>query len=404
MPLYTFTGRNEHTGALVTGNREASSYSVLGEDLLQEGILLTSFTEQKKGTKTSPVGSLFSRVPIIERVLFARYFGLMLRAGLDIKSALATLQKQTKNRALSQAIQSVYQGIERGQTLANSMRPFPGAFPNLFISFIQVGEATGKLQETLEVLAIQLQKDFELRRAVRGGMLYPLVIVGALIAVGIAMMVLVVPKLVEIFEGFDVELPLMTRILIATSATLNTYWYIFLAVVIALSVLGFYLMKIPAVRMAYMNFLLRMPTIGPIIRNINIARFARNLSSLLTSGVAFTEALSILGANTPHLVYAKAFREAELHVKQGRTLSEFFEQRGKLFPPLVINIMGVGEQTGELDAVLKEVALFYEGEVDQTMKNLTSVMEPILMITIGLAVGALAISIISPIYSLVNVI
>lgn len=404
MPFYTFTGRNEHTGALVTGNREASSYSVLGEDLLQEGILLTSFTEQKKGTKNSPVGSLFSRVPIIERVLFARYFALMLRAGLDIKSALATLQKQTKNRALSQAIQSVYQGIERGQTLANSMRPFPGAFPNLFISFIQVGEATGKLQETLEVLAIQLQKDFELRRAVRGGMLYPLVIVGALIAVGIAMMVLVVPKLVEIFEGFDVELPLVTRILITTSATLNTYWYIFLAAFIAFSVFVYWLMKIPAARMAYMNVLLRMPIIGPIIKNINIARFARNLSSLLSSGVAFTEALSILGANTPHLVYAKVFREAELHVKQGRALSEFFEQQGKLFPPLVVNIMGVGEQTGELDAVLKEVALFYEGEVDQTMKNLTSVMEPILMIAIGLAVGALAISIISPIYSLVNVI
>ncbi len=404
MPFYTFTGRNEHTGALVTGNREASSYSILGEDLLQEGILLTSFTEQKKGTKNSPVGSLFSRVPIIERVLFARYFALMLRAGLDIKSALATLQKQTKNRALSQAIQSVYQGIERGQTLANSMRPFPGAFPNLFISFIQVGEATGKLQETLEVLAIQLQKDFELRRAVRGGMLYPLVIVGALIAVGIAMMVLVVPKLVEIFEGFDVELPLMTRILITTSATLNTYWYIFLAAFIAFSFFVYWLMKIPAARMAYMNVLLRMPTIGPIIKNINIARFARNLSSLLSSGVAFTEALSILGANTPHLVYAKVFREAELHVKQGRALSEFFEQQGKLFPPLVVNIMGVGEQTGELDAVLKEVALFYEGEVDQTMKNLTSVMEPILMIAIGLAVGALAISIISPIYSLVNVI
>ena len=404
MPFYTFTGRNEHTGALVTGNREASSYSILGEDLLQEGILLTSFTEQKKGTKNSPVGSLFSRVPIIERVLFARYFALMLRAGLDIKSALATLQKQTKNRALSQAIQSVYQGIERGQTLANSMRPFPGAFPNLFISFIQVGEATGKLQETLEVLAIQLQKDFELRRAVRGGMLYPLVIVGALIAVGIAMMVLVVPKLVEIFEGFDVELPLVTRILITTSATLNTYWYIFLAAFIAFSVFVYWLMKIPAARMAYMNVLLRMPIIGPIIKNINIARFARNLSSLLSSGVAFTEALSILGANTPHLVYAKVFREAELHVKQGRALSEFFEQHGKLFPPLVVNIMGVGEQTGELDAVLKEVALFYEGEVDQTMKNLTSVMEPILMIAIGLAVGALAISIISPIYSLVNVI
>lgn len=153
-----------------------------------------------------------------------------------------------------------------------------------------------------------------------------------------------------------------------------------------------------------MHALLYAPIIGRITKDINIARFSRSLSSLLTSGVAFTEALEILGKNTPHIVYAHVFQKAQAHVEQGKTLSVFFEQYKKLFPPLVLNIMGVGEQTGELAAVLKEVATFYEGEVDQTMKNLTSIMEPVLMIAIGLGVGALAISIISPIYSLVNVI
>jgi type IV pilus assembly protein PilC len=164
------------------------------------------------------------------------------------------------------------------------------------------------------------------------------------------------------------------------------------------------MMKVPGIRMQVLNVMLYAPVIGRITKDINIARFSRNLGSLLLSGVAFTEALAILGNNTPHVVYASVFEKAQVHIKQGKTLSDFFTQYPKLFPPLVVNIMSVGEQTGELAAVLKEVALFYEGEVDQTMKNLTSIMEPVLMIAIGLGVGALAISIISPIYSLVNVI
>lgn len=404
MPTYTFKGRNEQTGAPVTGTREAASHAVLGQDLLDEGVLLTSFEAQKEHQRPSIFSFFTSRVPVLERVLFTRYFALMLRAGLDIKSSLATLQKQTGSRALSRAIAATYQGVERGQSLAESMRPYPHAFPDMFVGFIGVGETTGKLQETLEVLAAQLQKEFELRRAVRGGMLYPIVIVTALVAVGTAMMIFVVPKLVDIFAGFNVELPLLTRILIASSKFFSHYWYIVLAVVIIFSSLAWWLMKMPIVKKQVMRALLFFPILGPIMKDINVARFARNLGSLLASGVAFAEALTILAKNTPHPVYAEVFHTAEEYVKQGKSLSEFFATKERLFPPLVVNIMGVGEQTGELSAVLQEVASFYEGEVDQTMKNLTSIMEPVLMIAIGLAVGALAISIISPIYSLVNVI
>lgn len=404
MPTYTFTGRNEQTGAPVTGTREAASHALLGQDLLEEGILLTSFEMKKERKSGVALGFLFSRVPVLERLLFARYFALMLRAGLDLKTSLATLQKQTKNRTLADAIIGVRQGVEKGQSLADSMRPYPHAFPELFVGFIGVGETTGKLQETLEILAQQLQKEFELRRAVRGGMLYPIVIITTLVAVGFAMMIFVVPKLVEIFKGFDVELPLMTRILIWFSNAFSQYWYIFIIVAIVLIAALWWIMRIPKAKKSIMALLLYSPVFGPITKSINIARFSRNLSSLLSSGVGFAEALSILGNNTPHPVYAQVFHEAEEYVKQGKSLSQFFEGYNHLFPPLVVNIMGVGEQTGELAAVLQEVASFYEGEVDQTMKNLTSVMEPVLMVLIGLAVGALAISVISPIYGLVNVI
>ncbi len=405
MPTYTFTGRHEHTGEIITGVREAVNHAALGQDLLKEGVLLTSFEEQRKTKQLGgALGFSFGRVPILERVLFARYFALMLRAGLDIKTSLVALAKQTKNRTLAQSLEGVRQSIERGQTLAASMRQFPKAFPPLFTSFIQVGEATGKLEETLGVLSEQLQKDFELRRAVRGGMLYPIVIVSALVAVGVAMMVFVVPKLVEIFEGFSVELPLMTRVLIAISNFSSTYWYVVVLGAFALVGLFIWMIRVPSMKAALLHSVLFLPIVGPIAKNINIARFSRNLSSLLGSGVAFAEALQLLGENTPHPTYANIFLQAQAHVRQGKTLSGFFEQYSRLFPPLVVNIMGVGEQTGELDTVLKEVASFYEGEVDQTMKNLTSIMEPVLMILIGLGVGALAVSIISPIYSLVNVI
>ncbi|MEK7499011.1 MAG: type II secretion system F family protein, partial [Patescibacteria group bacterium] len=240
-------------------------------------------------------------------------------------------------------------------------------------------------------------------RAVMGGMLYPIVIIGALFSVGLAMMIFVVPKLVEVFEGFDVELPLMTRILISFSSFFSTYWYIVIGGVVLMIATLRKMLKIPSLHKQILRILLYTPIIGRITKDINIARFSRNLNSLLVSGVAFTEALEILGKNTPHLLYADVFQKAQVHVKQGKTLSDFFEQYETLFPALVINIMGVGEQTGELAAVLKEVATFYEGEVEQTMKNLTSIMEPVLMILIGLGVGGLAVSIISPIYSLVNV-
>ncbi len=405
MPIYAFEGRNEQTGEIINGMREASSHAMLGQDLLSEGVLLTRFEEKKQRLQGAAfLSAIFQRVPIIEKVLFARYFALMLRAGLDVKRALATLQQQTRSKPMQEALGIVHQGVDRGQTLAESMSGFPNVFSDLFISFVRVGESTGRLQESLEILAAQLQKEFELRRAVRGGMLYPIVIVAALVAVGFAMMVFVVPKLVEVFEGFDVELPLATRILIGISGFMEHYWYLVLLGVGALAFAWWWIYRIKSVRETILHTLLYVPIIGPIMQKINLARFSRNLSSLLASGVSFIEALEILGDNTPHPSYAKIFEAAEDHVKQGKVLSDFLMEFKRLFPPLVINIIKVGEETGELDDVLKEVALFYEGEVDQTMKNLTSIMEPVLMVGIGLAVGGLAISIISPIYSLVNVI
>ncbi|MEX1112360.1 MAG: type II secretion system F family protein [Candidatus Andersenbacteria bacterium] len=405
MPIYSFEGRKEQTGELVSGMREAASHSMLGQDLLAEGVLLTRFEEKKQRMQgTSVLSAIFQRIPIIEKVLFARYFALMLRAGLDVKRALSTLQMQTRSKPMKEALGAVHQGIERGQTLADSMAGYPQAFSPLFISFVKVGESTGRLQESLEILAAQLQKEFELRRAIRGGMLYPIVILVALVAVGFAMMVFVIPKLVEVFDGFDVELPLMTRILITMSEFFETFWYLVLLGGFGIFAGIWSLLRVQSVKETVMHGLLFSPIIGPIMQQINLARFSRNLSSLLSSGVSFIESLQILGSNTPHPSYAHVFQAAEDHVKQGKTLSEFLIDFKRLFPPLVTNIIRVGEETGELDEVLKEVALFYEGEVDQTMKNLTSIMEPILMVAIGLAVGALAISIISPIYSLVNVI
>jgi type IV pilus assembly protein PilC len=405
MPIYSFEGRKERSGEVVTGLREATSHAALGQDLLTEGVLLTRYEERKQSVPgASIVSAIVNRVPVIEKLLFARYFALMLRAGLDVKRALSALEQQTRSRPMRTALQAVYQGVEKGQTLADSMGKYPNIFSDLFISFVKVGEATGRLQQSLEILAVQLEKSYELRRAVRGGMMYPAVIITALFAVGAAMMIFVVPKLIEVFKGFNVELPLPTRILIAISNALTTYWYLVIVGLVGAVFGGWTLLRVKSVRDSIMHWFLYTPVIGPIMQKINLAGFSRNLSSLLKSGVSFIEALSILGTNSPHPSYAKVFQAAREHVKQGKVLSDFLKDFPRLFPPLVINVIKVGEETGELAEVLNEVANFYEGEVDQTMKNLTSIMEPVLMVAIGLAVGALAISIISPIYNLVNVI
>lgn len=405
MPIYSFEGRREKTGEVIRGLREAQSHALLGQDLLTEGILLTRYTQKVQRLPGATLYSMiFNRVPVIERVLFSRYFSLMLRAGMDVKRSLQALQQQTRSKPLKMALESVYHDIERGRTLAESMQVFPAAFPPLFISFIEVGETTGRLQESLEVLASQLQKEYELRRAVKGGLMYPAVIILALIAVAIAMMFFVVPKLVEVFEGFNAQLPLATRVLIFASDTFQDYWMLIFIGAFILMGCAWGLMQVKSVRAAVNDGFLYLPIFGGIIQKVNLGRFSRNLSSLLQSGVSFIRALEILGQNTPHPSYARVFAAAREHVRQGKELSTFLADFPRLFPPIVINVIKVGEETGALDQVLAETALFYESEVDQTMKNLTSIMEPILMVAVGLAVGALAVSVIAPIYDLVNVV
>ncbi|MCH8748692.1 type II secretion system F family protein [Patescibacteria group bacterium] len=328
----------------------------------------------------------------------------MIRAGLDVKKALVALERQAKNKQLKEAIGGIKNSIDRGTTLADGMSFYPVVFPPIFISMVRVGEATGKLEETLKLLAIQLQKEYELKRAVRGGLLYPAVIMTAIVAVSIAMLVFVIPKLAEIFEGFEVDLPLTTRVLLSFGSFFEVYWWLVIIglVLLVAGIRG--LLKVKAVKDMVMQVFLYVPIIGKIMRQVNLGRFARNLSSLLQSGVSYVDALRLLGANTPHGSYAKVYLEAAEYVQKGQLLSQFLIRHERLFPPLVVSVIEVGEETGSMAEVLLEIAQFYESEVDQVMKNMASVMEPFLMIVIGLVVGTLAVSVISPIYSLVNVI
>lgn len=407
MPTYAFEGRREATGELVKGTRDAASHGELGQELLTEGILLTRYEEKKK--RAAQLGRTLltlGGVPLLEKTLFARYFALMLRAGLDIKRAIAALGEQAKSRVLQTVLGDMYHDLETGKRLADSMASFPQVFSPIFVSMIRIGESTGRLEESLRLLAEQLQKEYELKRAVRGALLYPSVIVVAMIAVGVAMMVFVIPRLAEVFEGFDVQLPLPTRVLIGLSVFITQFWYLVILLVVAAGIGFWLLVRIRRTREAMQHGLLYLPVVGSIIQQVNLARFTRNLSSLLRSGVPFVESLSILAESTPHPSYAATFGAAAEHVKQGKPLSEFLSQKRyeRLFPSVVVNVVRVGEETGALDSVLFEIAQFYEGEVDQLMKNLASVIEPVLVVVIGVAVGALAISVISPIYELVNVI
>jgi type II secretory pathway component PulF len=405
MAIFSYQGRNEQTGEMVVGLREAPNHAQLGQDLLQEGVLLTRYSIQKKQKRGASLWeSVFERVPLLERILFTRYFALMLRAGLDVKQSLQALATQIRSRFMKKAVEGIVQAVERGVGLSDAMRDYPMSFSDLFISFVKVGENTGRLQESLQVLSVQMQKEYELRRAIKGGLMYPAVILIALIAVGFAMLVFVVPKLADVFEGFEVELPMSTQVLIWIGDFFEHFWWLVIIGGIILVSLVWMLLMVKSIRDMVMHGFLFVPVVGSIMKQINLARFARNLSSLLQSGVNFVDALGIMGENTPHNSYAQVLLGARAHVRKGKLLSEYLVVYNKLFPPIVVNVVKVGEETGALDEVLQEIAMFYEEEVDQIMKNLTSVMEPILMVVIGVAVAALAIAVISPIYGLVNVI
>ncbi|MEK7546240.1 MAG: type II secretion system F family protein [Patescibacteria group bacterium] len=343
----------------------------------------------------------FMRIKLPQKIFFAENLRVMVKAGLSLTEALRTLALQTEQKGFKAVIMELNADVEKGTSLSLALAKHERLFEPIFVNMIAAGEVSGTLEKTLEQLTMQMRKDYDLISKVKGAMTYPIVVLSATVLIGIGMMIFVVPQILSIFEeiGTD-ELPLPTKILIFFSDSLKAYWPFLIVGAGGLVASFLWVIKTPIGKSVWHKILLKSPVVGPIIMKINLARFARTLSSLLRTDVPIVQGLNITSDIVRNVYYHDACLAMAEAVKKGEPISQVLERNAKIFPPLVIQMTAVGERAGTVDEMLQEIAEFYEKQVDQIMGSLSSIIEPILILVLGGAVGGIALAIITPIYSL----
>ncbi|MBL7154933.1 MAG: type II secretion system F family protein [Candidatus Portnoybacteria bacterium] len=406
MPTYLYTAKTKK-GENKAGTLEAINKHKLAAILRQQDLVLisaeTTAPEEKVGRfDLKDFLQRIGRISLVEKMVFSRHLSIMIKAGLSLNQALRVLAEQTKNPKFKKIIGRLEEDVRRGQPLSDCLAKEPKVFNELYINMVRVGETSGNLDKVLKILAEQMRKDHELISRVRGAMMYPAVIITVMTGIGILMMIMVVPKLTEVFTEFNMELPLSTQIIIGLSNFLKNHLFLGLIILIGLIVLLRFGLKNKKVKRVLDKIYLHLPILGSLVQKINSARFARTLSSLVDSGLAIVKALQIVAGTLGNIHFKEALINSASQVQKGRELSQALSSYKNLYPPMVIQMIHVGEQTGSLSDILKNLADFYEEEIDNTTKNLSSIMEPVIMVIIGAAVGFFAVSMIQPMYSMMG--
>ena len=341
-----------------------------------------------------------NRVSFLEKIIFAKHLALMIKAGLSLREGVSTIQEQSRSKKFKKVLDDVIKSIDNGQSLAVSLSRHPRVFDSFYINMIRVGEESGTLEENLEKLALEFEKSYELRKNVKAAMIYPSIILSAVIVLSAALTFFILPKILPIFKTLDIQLPLTTRVLIRFTEIIQNYgFYILAAMVILVVFLGF-ISRIRLIKILIHKIILKLPMAGIISRNVNLSHFSRTLGILLKSGIPIVKALDITGTTLKNSVYQKELEKVAADVQKGKPISDYLKKKETLFPLMVSRMVGVGEKTGNLEESLLYVGNFYEEEVARTLKSLSTILEPILLLIIGLAVGFIALAIISPIYEI----
>lgn len=351
--------------------------------------------------KNTAQNQLFSRVSFLDRLLFTKHLAVMIKAGIPVAEALAVLTDQTRSRVFKKVLSATLSDLENGQSLAKSLAKYPKVFDHFYISLIEVSEESGTLEENLDFLAKQLAKNYNLRKKIQSAMLYPGLVLGAATIMGGFIALFILPKLVDFFSVFEIELPLTTRILLFVASTMKNYSFFIVGGLVLLTAVAFALVSLPKVKPKWHAFVLKLPLIGALTASGQLAHFARNLGGLLRSGVPVTRALEVTANTLSNLKFRIDTQEIGLALSKGQTIGTVLgKKKYSEFPPITAKMILVGEKTGKLDETLLYLGDFYEDEIDNLAKNLSTILEPVLLITIGLLVGLVALAIISPIYEL----
>ena len=374
----------------------------VARDLRSRGYVPLSITEAKGSFMSKLSGlDLFSRVSVSEQIILTRNLNGMLKAGLSLYRALSVLKKQTKNPTLGKILISLSDEINSGGTLSSGLSKFPNVFSKLFVSMTKAGEESGNLAGALSEIGVNLEKSHSLTKKIHGALIYPGVVLSAMIVIGILMFAFVVPTLASTFKELGVVLPFSTRVLIFFGNFFSNYLMSTFLIIIGLA-LGLYFLFCARFMGKYIDYIaVRLPVIGRLVKELNTARTTRAISSLLSSGVSMTRAIEITEDVVQNIYYKEVLIEAKIAVEKGAPFSQTFEA-SDLYPVMMTEMIQVGEETGKLSDMLLQISLFYEEEIENKTKNLSTIIEPLLMIVIGAAVGFFAISMISPLYSILG--
>ncbi|MCX6759192.1 MAG: type II secretion system F family protein [Candidatus Nealsonbacteria bacterium] len=405
MPRYSYTAKSLK-GEEKSGITEVKDERQLSKTLREQGFILIKAeletAEKKRKFKISL--PFLGGVSLTEKLMFTRNLQVMISAGLPLPRALETLASQTKSKKFKKALLNINEEIIKGKNFSDSLKAHPDIFSELFQSMIKVGEETGNLEEVLRTLSQQIEKENELKSKIKGALMYPAVIVSAMIGIGILMLVMVVPKLAETFEELNIELPFTTRMVIGLGNFLAEKW--FLVLLIMAVFLFFFRLALKTRRGKEMidAITLKIPIISPLIKKTNSAHTVRTLSSLISAGVPIVSSLNIVAGILGNIHYKTALLQVAEKVKKGEKLSDAMAPYKEIYPLIVMQMIKVGEETGETSDILAKLAIFFEEEIGYATKNLTSVIEPILMLIVGGAIGFFAISMIQPMYSMLEAI
>lgn len=343
--------------------------------------------------------NLFNRVSLLDKLLFTKHLSVMLQSGIPLSEAITTIKEQTQNPPFKKILSKVDDDVENGQTLFKTLSKYPKIFDSLFLNLVDVGEQSGNLEKNLNYLSEKLKKDYEFRKKVQAASLYPLIILATAILVGGGISYFVLPKLIELFESLDVKLPLSTKILLFIANTMKDYGIFIFAGAILFIILFKIIIELPKVKPLWQEFLLSLPVVGKFIQNVELTQMSRNLGIMLRSGLPIAHSLKAEQEATSNLIFKGYIDALAKGIEKGKSLEDQLSGgKFKYVPGIFAKMVGVGEKTGKLEDSLLYLGNFFEEEVDDAAKNLSSTLEPILLIAISMVVAFVAFAVITPIY------
>ncbi|HOM01405.1 MAG TPA: type II secretion system F family protein [Acetivibrio sp.] len=398
MPVYRYKVKND-TGKLFTGEAKMDSEEELRRLLLDKGYTPVEIIEKNVINDISQISLFKPKVKTKDLAIFCRQFSIVLEAGVPIATSLDVLREQTTNRTLRECLDDVYDNIQKGITLSNAMRQHPKIFPEMLINMVEAGEISGQLDLVFKRMAVQFEKENKLNQKIKGALTYPIIVSVVAVAVILILMVKVVPTFVEVLDSFDVEMPIYTKILIAVSNFFKSFWFIIVGALLVIGSAIAYFSRTYEGKIFFGTLAIKLPVIRGVTKNIVTARLTRTLGTLMSSGVLLIQSMEVVQKVLGNQVIKEKIDGVIEEIKKGRGLTTPLAALN-YFPPMVISMIRIGEESGNLDFALDKSADFYDEEVEASLAMLTSFIEPVIIIVLALVVGFIVLSVLSPMLSI----